>query len=229
MLANELERRGFDVLTTHEPGGTALGQRLRAAILDPAESVDPLAEILIYAADRAQHVRTVVRPALEAGKIVLSDRFADSTIAFQGGGRGFSPELVKTVVELATGGLKPDLTLIFDLPVAECIARTMSRTDGGVHNDRLESENAEFHTRVRDAYLDLAAAEPERVRLVDASGKVDETHEKVLQLVESFFEKAGGGSQKPEARSQESEVRIQKTEYRRQKTEVRTQDSEYKN
>jgi dTMP kinase len=201
MLETELQSRGFDVVSTHEPGGTALGLRLRAAILDPKEVVDPLAEILIYAADRAQHVRTVVVPALEAGKIVLSDRYADSTIAFQGGGRGFSSELVKNVVELATGGLKPDLTLIFDLPVAECIARTMSRTDGGIHNDRLESENAEFHTRVRNAYLELARAEPERVHLVDASGMVNETHEKVLQLVELFFARAGVRTQESGLRS----------------------------
>lgn len=188
MLAGELRLRGVDVLTTHEPGGTALGKRLRAALLDPAESVDPLAEILIYAADRAQHVRTIVRPALTAGQVVLSDRYADSTIAFQGAGRGFPPKLVQTVVELATGGLKPDLTLIFDLPVVECMARTMRRTDGGIHNDRLESEDAAFHTRVRNAYLELAAAEPERVHLIDASGTVTETHDRVMQLVGTFLE-----------------------------------------
>ena len=195
MLASELRLRGVDVLTTHEPGGTVLGKRLRAALLDPAESVDPLAELLIYAADRAQHVRTIVRPALEAGQIALSDRYADSTIAFQGAGRGFPPQLVQTVVDLATGGLKPDLTLIFDLPVAECMARTMRRTDGGIHNDRLESEDVTFHTRVRNAYLELAAAEPERVHLVDASGTVDETHDRVMQLVLPFLENAGHRTQ----------------------------------
>lgn len=197
LLKDGLRLRGLDVLTTHEPGGTALGIRLRAALLDPAERVDPLAELLIYAADRAQHVRTVVRPALEAGRVVLSDRFADSTIAFQGAGRGFPRQLVQTVVDLATGGLKPDLTLIFDLPVADCMARTLRRTDGGIHNDRLESEDAAFHTRVRDAYLELAAAEPERVRLIDAVGTVNDTQECVIRLVMEFLDKreSGVGSQ----------------------------------
>lgn len=187
MLASELRIRNISVLTTREPGGTALGQRLRAALLDPAENVDPLAELLIYAADRAQHVRTIVKPALEAGHVVISDRYADSTIAFQGAGRGFSPQLIQTVVDLATGGLKPDLTMVFDLPVDECIARTLRRTDGGIHNDRLESEDAAFHNRVRSAYLELAAAEPERVRLLDAGGTVTETHERVMKLVEKFL------------------------------------------
>ena len=189
MLASELSLRGIDVLTTHEPGGTALGRRLRAALLDPAESVDPLAELLIYAADRAQHVRALVRPALETNHVVLSDRYADSTIAFQGAGRGFSPEIVQTVVELATGGLKPDLTLFFDLPVAECMARTSRRTDGGIHNDRLESEGVGFHTRVREAYLKMAAAEPERIQVVDASGTVAETHASVMRMVTEFLDR----------------------------------------
>ena len=193
MLASELRLRGLEVLATHEPGGTALGKRLREALLDPAETVDPLAEILIYAADRAQHVRTIVRPALETGHIVLSDRYADSTVAFQGAGRGFPPHLVQTVVDLATGGLKPDLTLFFDLPVADCMARTLRRTDGGIHNDRLESEDAAFHTRVRKAYLDIAAAEPKRVCIIDASGSVTETHKRVLGLVAPFLEKKDSG------------------------------------
>lgn len=189
MLASELRLRHVNVVTTHEPGGTALGKRLRAALLDPAESVDPLAELLIFAADRAQHVRTVVRPALETGHIVLSDRYADSTIAFQGAGRGFPPQLVATVVELATGGLKPDLTIVFDLPVSECMARTTRRTDGGIHADRLDGEDQAFHTRVRNAYLEMAAAEPERIRIIDASGSVNETHQRVMNLVMGFLEK----------------------------------------
>jgi dTMP kinase len=158
-------------------------------LLDPAESVDPLAELLIFAADRAQHVRTVILPALETGHIVLSDRYADSTIAFQGAGRGFPPQLVQTVVDLATGGLKPDLTLVFDLPVAECMARTMRRTDGGIHADRLDGEDEAFHTRVRNAYLEMAAAEPERIRIIDSSGSVNETHQRVMHLVMGFLEK----------------------------------------
>ena len=207
MLASELRLRGVEVLSTHEPGGTALGKRLREALLDPAESVDPMAEILIYAADRAQHVRTIVRPALESGRVVLSDRYADSTVAFQGAGRGFSPEMVQTVVDLATGGLKPDLTLFFDLPVADCMARTMRRKDGGIHSDRLENEDATFHTRVRDAYMKIAASEPDRVRIIDATGSVNETQDKVVSIVTAILEESGFRGQKPEARSQNSEDR----------------------
>lgn len=187
LLASELRLRGMDVISTREPGGTALGHRLRAVLLDAEERVDPLAELLIFAADRAQHVRSLVRPALESGHIVVSDRYADATIAYQGAGRGFPPELIEQVVELATGGLKPDLTLVFDLPVAECLARMQHRIDSG-NSDRLDSEDAAFHTRVRRAYLELAEREPERVRIIDASGSVDETHAKVLELVIPFLE-----------------------------------------
>lgn len=194
LLASQLRMRGLEVVATREPGGTALGNRLRAALLDAEENVDPLAELLIFAADRAQHVRTLVRPALESGHIVLSDRYADATVAYQGAGRGFTPELIKQVVEIATGGLKPDLTLVFDLSVAECLARTQRRTDDGNRSDRLEAEDAAFHTRVRRAYLELAAREPERVRIVDATGSVDETHTRVMELVLQLLEKTSAHS-----------------------------------
>ena len=188
LLASRLRLRGLEVVTTREPGGTNLGKRLREAVLDAQEQVDPLAELLIYAADRAQHVRTLLRPALETSHIVLSDRYSDATVAYQGAGRGFPPKLIAEVVELATGGLKPDLTLIFDLSVAECATRKRRRADGENAADRLDSEDATFHTRVRNAYLQIAAAEPERVRLVNASGSVNETHALVLDVVMPFLE-----------------------------------------
>jgi dTMP kinase len=191
MLASTLRLRGMEVVVTREPGGTSLGKRLRAVVLDAHEQVDPLAELLLYAADRAQHVRTLLRPALETSHIVLSDRYADATVAYQGAGRGFPPELIVQVVELATGGLKPDLTLIFDLSVAECAARTRRRSDGEQSADRLDSEDATFHTRVRNAYLQLAADEPERVRLVNASGSANETQALVQKIVDSFLQRKG--------------------------------------
>jgi dTMP kinase len=191
MLASLLRLRGLEVVATREPGGTSLGKRLRAAVLDAQEQVDPLAELLLYAADRAQHVRTLLRPALETSHIVLSDRYADATVAYQGAGRGFPPELIAEVVELATGGLKPDLTLIFDLSVAECTARTRRRADNESTGDRLDSEDAAFHTRVRNAYMQIAAAEPERVRLVNASGSINETHALVQEIVNQFLERRG--------------------------------------
>jgi dTMP kinase len=183
LLASVLRLRGLEVLATREPGGTPFGKRLRTAVLDLHEHVDPLAELLLFAADRAQHVRTLLQPALAGGRVVLSDRYADATRAYQGAGRGFPPELISEVIELATGGLKPDLTLIFDLPVAECVARARRRVHDGHKGDRLDSEDAAFHTRVRKAYLEIARQEPGRVRLVDAGGSIEETHARVLDIV----------------------------------------------
>jgi dTMP kinase len=189
MLASELRLRGREVVSTREPGGTPLGGLLRNVILDSEEQVDPLAELLIFAADRAQHVRALVRPALDSGRVVLSDRYADATVAYQGAGRGFPDELIAEVVALATGGLMPDLTLIFDLTVAESQRR--QRQHDRTKQDRLDSEDAAFHTRVRDAYLKIAASDPERVRVVDASGSVQETQAQVMRLVMPFIEARG--------------------------------------
>jgi dTMP kinase len=187
LLASELRVRGLDIVTTREPGGTTLGQKLRAALLDVQEQVEPLAELLVFAADRAHHVRTLVRPALAANKIVLSDRYADATVAYQGAGRGFKRELIDEIIELATEGLTPDLTLLFDLSVAESAVRTRRRVEAK-HSDRLDSENVAFHMRVRDAYLEIAKAHPERVRLIDARGSVQETHKVVMEIVMPFLQ-----------------------------------------
>jgi dTMP kinase len=191
LLANFLRSLGGEVLVTREPGGTPVGLRLRAALLDAQEEVDPLAELLVFAADRAQHVRRVLRPALASGKIVLSDRYADATRAYQGAGRGFSEDLISEIIQLATEGLKPDLTLLFELSVDESSARTRRRSEGKQKGDRLDSENVEFHTRVRAAYLNLAASEPERFRIITTKGSVDETHERVKEAVLPFLEARG--------------------------------------
>jgi dTMP kinase len=193
MLASVLRLRGLNVVSTREPGGTPFGKRLRSALLDMHEYVDPLAELLLFASDRAQHVSTLLRPALESGHIVLSDRYADATRAYQGAGRGFPPELIREVIELATAGLKPDLTLIFDLPVAECVARARRRVHDGHKGDRLDSEDVAFHTRVRNAYLQIAREEPERVRVIDASGSIEETHARVLDIIMRFIKSRESG------------------------------------
>ena len=190
LLASELRVRGLEVVATREPGGTTLGQRLRAALLDVQEQVDPLAELLVFAADRAHHVRTLLLPALETNQIVLSDRYADATVAYQGGGRGFEPKLIQDIVQLATGGLMPDLTLLFDLSVAESAVRTRRRV-ASKNTDRLDSEDVEFHTRVRNAYLEIAKAEPERFRVIDARGAVLETHQMVMDIVMPFLRDRG--------------------------------------
>ena len=198
LLASELRMRGLEVVSTREPGGTPLGKRIRNLLLDPQIEVDPLAELLLFAADRAQHVRTLLAPAIKSGSVVVSDRYADATAAYQGAGRSFTTEMIAEVIRIATGGLKPDLTLIFDLPVAECLARTSRRTETDNKTDRLDAEDAAFHTRVRNAYLKLAADEPERVRIINASGSITETHDRVIEVVIPFLES--------KAQSQKSQV-----------------------
>src|SRR2546427_5306993 len=186
LLASDLRLRGIGVVTTREPGGTPLGQKLRAALLDVEEQVDPLTELLVFAADRAQHVRKHLLPALAANRVVLSDRYADATVAYQGAGRGFDRALIQELVQLATGGLKPDLTLLFDLSVPESAGRTRKRV-ALKHTDRLDVEDAQFHTRVRNAYLEIARAEPDRVRVIDARNSVQETQELVMDIVMPFL------------------------------------------
>jgi dTMP kinase len=195
LLNNFLRTAGCNVLLTREPGGTKLGLRLREALLDATEEVDPLTELLVFAADRAQHVRRILVPSLEKGEVVISDRYADATVAYQGAGRGFSPELISQIVQLATGGLKPDLTLLFDVSIKDATARTTRRSSGKStakgERDRLDIEDAEFHARVRDAYLRIAKAEPERVKVIDTTGAVERTHERVKRVVLPFLKARG--------------------------------------
>jgi dTMP kinase len=192
LLSSFLRMNGCDVLSTREPGGTQLGLRLRAALLDAQEEVDPLTELLVFAADRAQHVRRMLRPSLESGRVVLSDRYADATVAYQGGGRGFPPELIAEIVQLATDGLMPDLTLLFDVSIDESTNRMTRRSSSEkTSRDRLDTEDSGFHSRVREAYLAIAEAEPERVKLVDTSGAVEKTHERVKAIVVPFLASKG--------------------------------------
>src|SRR5260370_10418460 len=188
LLASELRVRGVTVVTTREPGGMQLVQWLRPALLDVQEQVDPLAELLVFAADRAQHVRRHLRPSLEANQVVLSDRYADATTAYQGAGRGFAPELIREIVQLATDGLKPNLTLLFDLSVAESAVRTRRRV-ANKHTDRLDIEDAEFHTRGRNAYVQIAKAEPDRVKVINARSSVQETPLAVTDIEIPFIKK----------------------------------------
>lgn len=187
MTASGLRLRGFDVLTTCEPGGTPLGRRLREAFLETEETVAPLAELLLFAADRAQHVNFLIKPELNAGKIVISDRYADATFAYQGAGRGFSEATVNQVIHLATDGLKPDLTIFFDLPIEKALLRTDTRSESGEKKNRMDSETTEFYARVRGAYLQIAAAEPERFRIVEASNSIEDVHAQVMEIVASFL------------------------------------------
>jgi dTMP kinase len=165
-LADFLRGCGYDVVTTREPGGTAIGDQIRHVLHDTANvAMSPTAEVLLYAASRAQLVAEVIQPALAAGRVVLCDRYADSTMAYQGYGRGLDRDALAALTAVATGGLRPDLTLLLDLDVARGLAR---RRDEGEEMNRLDLETIEFHRRVRAGYLALAAAEPARWQLIDA-------------------------------------------------------------
>ena len=165
-LADYLRGCGYDVVTTREPGGTPIGDQIRHVLHDTANAaMSPTAEVLLYAASRAQLVAEVIRPALAAGRVVLCDRYADSTMAYQGYGRGLDRDALAALTAIATGGLRPDLTLLLDLDVARGLAR---RRDEGEEMNRLDLETIEFHRRVRAGYLALAAAEPARWQLIDA-------------------------------------------------------------
>lgn len=165
-LAQQL---GPSVLLTREPGGTDLGRGIRRLLLDGGE-ISAEAEVLLFFADRAQHVAEVVKPALEAGRLVISDRYVDSTYAYQGYGRGVALHLLRATAELATGGLTPDLTLFFDVPVDLGLARVTARGS----RDRLETEDRAFHERVRGGYEALIEADPKRWVRIDASGPTEE-------------------------------------------------------
>jgi dTMP kinase len=188
LLAGDLRVRGFDVLTTFQPGGTPLGRRLREAFLETEENVHPMAELLLFAADRAQHVNFLIKPALAAGRIVISDRYSDATAAYQGAGRGFDEKVIAQVIELATDGLKPDLTLFFDIPIEKAILRTSSRTDDETVKNRMDRETTEFYERVRKSYLKIAENEPGRFRVIEASGSIEEVHAKVSAVMTEFLE-----------------------------------------
>jgi dTMP kinase len=170
------ERVGARALQTREPGGTAIGRAVRGILLDPANvALSPMAELLLYFADRAQHVAEVVRPALAEGRIVLCDRHVESALAYQGYGRGLPLDAIRELGVLATGGLRPDAIVLVDVPLQLGLQRARRRGA----SDRLEGEELAFHERVRDGYDALAAAEPERWLRVDGRGSVEEVADDV--------------------------------------------------
>jgi dTMP kinase len=171
LLTEWLIEQGRAVVTTREPGGTEVGTALREIVLHHRGEVDPRAEALLYAADRAQHIGTLVRPALERGDVVVQDRYIDSSVAYQGAGRVLDAAEIKRISLWATGDLIPDLTVLLDLPGDVARARLAKEQKTF---DRLENEHDDFHERVRDGFLQLAADEPDRFLVVDATQEIDQ-------------------------------------------------------
>ncbi len=186
LLAQALRSRGHEVILTREPGGTAVGQVLRRLLLESTPS--PLAfgtELLLMLADRAQHVQEIVAPALRANKIVISDRFVDSTTAYQGYGRGVELALLAQLNAFACGGCMPALTLVLNLPVSEGLRRVRQRQSGTQGTDRFEAESVAFHERVRIGYLEIARSDSQRVCILDAARPVEMIHQEILAVVQS--------------------------------------------
>lgn len=179
-LADYLQARGHDVLCTREPGGTPAAEAIRAVLLDPANAgLDDRAEALLFAAARGDHAARVIRPALERGEIVISDRYLDSSVAYQGVARGLGAERVAELSLWATGGLVPDLTIVLDVDPALGLARV-------VGPDRLESEPLEWHARVRQGFLDIAAAAPDRYLVLDGSRPAEDLAVEIAMAVSAL-------------------------------------------
>ncbi|HBA89980.1 MAG TPA: dTMP kinase [Geobacter sp.] len=197
LLKERLESCGEKVIATREPGGCPIADQMRAILLDAKNSaITPLAELLLYAAARAQHVNEVIVPALQRGETVLCDRFTDATVAYQGHGRGLDLTVIGELNRLATGALAPSLTVLIDCPVEIGLSRALARIEAtsGAREERFELESVRFHERVREGYLALAAAFPERFVIVDGSGDVPRTEKLVTQALSTRIDalKRGG-------------------------------------
>ncbi len=188
-LAERLRAQGRGVLLTHEPGGTRAGEAIRAIFLDPAVSLQVAAELLLVLADRAQHVEEKLKPALARGEIVISDRYADSTTAYQGYGRGFDLKLLGELNRLACSHVSPDLTILLDCDVGLGLARTRLRTNAGRRGpDRFEGADLDFHRRVRSGFLKLAESDPARFRLVNSERTAEQVFADINRLVDELIE-----------------------------------------
>jgi len=190
ILAETLRSRGLEVVVTREPGGSPGAEAIRHVLLSgAAEAFGVRMEAMLFAAARNDHVEEVIRPALESGAVVLCDRFLDSSRVYQGTTGNLEPEFIETLQRIAVDGTMPDLTLIFDIPAVDGLARARKRADDGAAPDRFEKEELETHEKRREAYLDIALNEPRRCRIVDAKQPQKRVTEDVLAMVEPLLER----------------------------------------
>jgi dTMP kinase len=194
LLRDYLRGHGVDVVETREPGGTSLGENIRKLLLSPeGEHPSARSELLLFLAARSQLVTQIILPAIEAGKWVVCDRFSDATVAYQGYGRGIDVKAVESLNEFATGGLKPDITILLDLDVETGIERAIAgkrEFAESINGDRMEKEAIEFHRRVREGYFRLAEREPGRIKIISVDNSIEEIHKTIATLVEPFFARA---------------------------------------
>ncbi|MEO1848176.1 MAG: dTMP kinase [Pseudomonadota bacterium] len=189
LLSGDLEALGRRVILTREPGGTRLSEQIRSWVLHESDALCKQAELLLIFAARAQHISEVIRPALLRGDWVLCDRFTDASYAYQGGGRGIPVGFIQQIEAVSTEGMRPDLTLLLDLPVIQGIERSVGRGQG---SDRFEEQDLEFKQRVRQAYLDRQSDEPDRIRMIDATKSVESVHTQIWDLVSNLIDREDG-------------------------------------
>jgi dTMP kinase len=190
-IGNYLSERGHPWIATREPGGTAIGEKIRSILLDPAsKDMVPTAELLLYMADRAQHIHEVITPGLREGKIILCDRYFDATVVYQGVARGLDARFVSDLHRILLEDLRPDLTLLLDLPPRIGLARAWQELDSGSRcgkESRFEEEAIHFHEKVREGYLELARLEPERFQIIDASRPQDEVQKDIRSVLAMYL------------------------------------------
>ena len=193
-LVEFFEGRGIECVATRQPGGTLIGENIRSILLDPANSaLEPLAELLLYMADRAQHINELIRPALKNGKTVVCDRYFDATLVYQGFARGLSIDLIGQLHQLLFDDLKPDVTLLLDLPPQVGLERAWQQLNNGQRSgdeSRFEAEAVAFHEKVRAGYLQLARLEPERFRIIDAAQTQNQVFAAMRKIVSSFLKQS---------------------------------------
>ena len=191
LLSSYLANKGFSFVVTREPGGTDIGKKIRSILLDPASrDLVPAAELLLYMADRAQHIYSLIKPNLDNGKIVICDRYFDATLVYQGVARGLDTQIIRDMHRFLLDNLKPDITLLLDLDPRTGLARAWEELDSGNRSgseSRFEAETLSFHETVRAGYLELAGGEPERFRIIDASREIDEVQQDIRNVLAKYL------------------------------------------